>query len=160
MSQLWISAPQWRTSQRLCMTQQLLPTQHSIRTQQVVRVGGSAGHDTPAGTTPVARQDTSMVSDVSSLMFPSLLRSINQVTLVDFMSMLTLMQRRMDSGLAVPDTQSRPVDQALTTRHDQAPPRRSVIPVRRSRRQTTQDSSQTCQREGRVQRFHSFMVSH
>ena len=52
---------------------------------------GSAGHGTPAGTTPVARQDTSMVSDVSTLIFPSLLRSINQATLVDFMSMWTLM---------------------------------------------------------------------
>ena len=144
MSQQGISAPQWRTSRRLCTTQQLLltqqsirtqqvPTQHTHRTQQVMRVGGSGGHGTPAGTTPVARQDTSMVSDVSSLRFPSLPRSINQATLVDFMPMWTLMQRRMDSGMAVPDTQSRPVDQTPTTRHDQASPRRSGIPVRHSR---------------------------
>ena len=51
------------------------------------RGDGSAAQGTPAGTTPVVRQDTSMVSDVSSLMFPSLLRNINQATLVDLMSM-------------------------------------------------------------------------
>ena len=83
--------------------------------------------------TPVARQDNSMVSDVSSLMFPSLPRSINQETLVDFMSMWTLMQGRMDSGMAAPDTQSKPVDQTPTTRHDQTRPRRSRTPVRPSR---------------------------
>ena len=43
----------------------------------------SAAQGTPAGTSPVARQDTSMVSDVSSLMFPSLPRSINQCVSVD-----------------------------------------------------------------------------
>ena len=43
------------------------------------------------------------------------------------------MQRRMDSGMAAPDTQSRPVDQTLMTRYDQTPPRRSRTPVRRSR---------------------------
>ena len=46
------------------------------------RGDGSAAQGTPAGTTPVARQDISMVSDVSSLMFPSLPRNINQATLV------------------------------------------------------------------------------
>ena len=99
----------------------------------------SAGDDSARGDgsaaqgTPVARQDNSMVSDVSSLMFPSLPGSVNQETFVDFMSMWTLMQGRMDSGMAAPDTQSKPVDQTPTTRHDQTPPRRSGIPVRRSR---------------------------
>ena len=97
------------------------------------RCDGSAAQGTPAGTTPVPRQDTSMVSDVSSLMFPSLPRNINQVTLVNFMSMWTLMQRRMDSGMAAPDTQSRPIDQTPSTRQDQTPPRRSGTPVRCSR---------------------------
>ena len=71
---------------------------------------------TPAGTTPDAVQDASTVSDVSSLLFPSLPRSINQANLLDFMSMMTLLQRRMDLGLPVPDTQSRPVDQTPMTR--------------------------------------------
>ena len=66
-------------------------------------------------------------------MFLSLPRNINQATLVDFMSMWTLMQRRMDSGMAAPDTQSRPVDQTPSTRQDQTPPRRSRTPVRHSR---------------------------
>ena len=66
-------------------------------------------------------------------MFLSLPRNINQATLVDFMSMWTLMQRRMDSGMAAPDLQSRPVDQTPSTRQDQTPPRRSRTPVRHSR---------------------------
>ena len=94
---------------------------------------GPVAQGTPAGTTPAAGQDTSMVSDVSRLLFPSLPRNINQATLLDFMSMMTLMQWRMDSGMPVPVTQSRPVDQTPTTRDDQTPPRRSRTPVRRSR---------------------------
>ena len=50
---------------------------------------GPAAQGTPAGTAPVDRQDTSIVSDVSSLMFPSMPRRINQATLLDFMSMWT-----------------------------------------------------------------------
>ena len=58
----------------------------------------SADQDTPTGTTPVTGQDTSMGSDASSLTFPSLPRTISQATLVDFISMWTLMQHRMDTG--------------------------------------------------------------
>ena len=69
---------------------------------------GPAAQGTPAGTAPVDIHDTSIVSDVSSLMFPSMPRSINQETLLDFMSMWTLMQRRIDKGM-VPAARSRPV---------------------------------------------------
>ena len=46
------------------------------------------------------------------------------------MQMWTLMQSRMDRGMPVPDTQSRPVVQTPTPRDDQTPPRRSRTPVR------------------------------
>ena len=95
---------------------------------------------TPAGTTLAAaftpdrqRQDTTMVSDASSLISPSLLRQINHTVLLDCLSMMTLMQRRMDMAMPVPDTQSRPVAQTPTSRDDQPLPRRSGTPVRRSR---------------------------
>ena len=65
-------------------------------------------------------------------MFPSLPRNINQATLLDFMSMWTLMQRRMD-GATAPDAQSRTVVQTPTTTHDHSPPRRPETPVRHSR---------------------------
>ena len=50
-----------------------------------------AAQGTPAGNATVDRQDASIVSDVSSLIFPSMPRRINQETLLDFMSMWTLM---------------------------------------------------------------------
>ena len=50
-------------------------------------VDGPVAHGTPAGNTPAAGQDSSMLSDVSSLLFPSLPRAINQTTLIDFISM-------------------------------------------------------------------------
>ena len=97
------------------------------------RGDGSADQDTPTGTTPVTGQDTSMGSDTSSLTFPSLPRSISQATLVDFMSMWTLMQHRMDAGTTPTDTQSRPVADTPPTRPVQTPPGRAGTPVRRSR---------------------------
>ena len=109
-------------------------------------VDGPVAHGTPAGNTPAAGQDSSMLSVVSSLLFPSLPRAINQTTLIDFMSMWTLMQRRMDPGMAVPYAQARPTAQSTipTPRDDDTPPRRSKtsprtpdrqprMPVKRSR---------------------------
>ena len=49
--------------------------------------GPAVSHGTPAGNTPAAGQDSSMLSDVSSLLFPSLPRAINQTTMIYFMSM-------------------------------------------------------------------------
>ena len=80
------------------------------------RGDGSVDQDTPTGTTPVTGQDTSMGSDASSLTFPSLPRNISQATLVDFMSMWTLMVHRMDAGTTPTDTQSRPVADTPPTR--------------------------------------------
>ena len=93
-------------------------------------VDGPVAHDTPAGHTPAAWQDSSMLSDVSSLLFPSLPRAINQTTLIDFMSMWTLMQRRMDPGMAVPYAQARPAAQSTVpmAKDDDTPPRRSKTP--------------------------------
>ena len=158
-SQQEITTQQRMTSPRLWTTWQVLPTLHRNKTQQVPTQTGvdsaqpqdsavddSARGDepvaqgTPAGTTPAVVQDTSMVSDVNSLLFPLLPRTINQANLLEFMSRMTLLQRRMDLGLPVPDTQSRPIDQTPTTRDDQTPPRGSKTtvecsrtPVRRSR---------------------------
>ena len=95
-------------------------------------VDGPVAHGTPAGNTPAAGQDSSMLSDVSNILFPSLPRAINQTTLIDFMSMWTLTQRGMDPGMAVPYAQARPTAQSTvpTPRDDDTPPRRSKTPPR------------------------------
>ena len=95
-------------------------------------VDGPVAHGTPAGNTPSTGQDSSMLSDVSSLLFPSLPRAINQTTLIDFISMWTLMQRRMDPSMAVLYAQARPAAQSTvpTPRDDDTPPRRSKTPPR------------------------------
>ena len=69
----------------------------------------------------------------NSLLLPSLPRQINQTSLLDFMSMMALMQCRMDTVMPVPDTQSRPVVDTPRSRDDQTPPRRSRTPVRLSK---------------------------
>ena len=96
------------------------------------RDDGPAAQGIPAGNAPVDRQDASIVSDVSSLIFPSMPRRINQEMLLDFMSMWPFMHRRMNEPTA-PDAQSRPVVQTPTTTHDQSPPRRPETPFRCSR---------------------------
>ena len=74
---------------------------------------------TPAATSPGDGPDVSRSTWTSSLLFPSIPRSINQETLVDFMSMWTLLQRRMDQ-LSVPVAPACPPDQsaAPAPRHD------------------------------------------
>ena len=76
---------------------------------------GPAGQRMPAGTTPAMsqtpdqqRHDSVMASEDGSVIFLSLPRQINQTSLLDFMSMMTLMQRRMDTVMPVPDSQDRP----------------------------------------------------
>ena len=165
-SQQGISGKKW-TSRRLCTTQQLLPTQHRIRTQQVLT---QHAHRTQLATTrhihriqQVMTQHTHRTQHVmtrqgvtgqqprvpwqglrqlldktlswflmSAVSCSPLPRIINQATSLDFISMWTLMQRRMDRGMA-PDAQSRPVDQTPMTTLDHSPPRRSETPDRRSR---------------------------
>ena len=83
-----------------------------------------------------------MASEDGSVTFPSLPRRINQASLLDFMSMMTLMQRRMDTVMLVPDNQDRPpvqrrvIDRSPSTsrtRDSQTPARRSRTQVRRCR---------------------------
>ena len=101
---------------------------------------GPAGQGTPAGTTPARSQtpdqqgqDSVMMSEDGSVIFPSLPRRINQASLLDFMSMMTLMQRRMDTVMPVPDNQDRPTVMTYRTGNSQTPARRSRTPVRRCR---------------------------
>ena len=75
---------------------------------QPLALDGPAAHGTPAGNTPSAGQDSSILTGVSSPLFPSMPTAINQAMLIDFMSMWTLLQRRMDKGMAVSDAQARP----------------------------------------------------
>ena len=123
------------TAQHMMMTTwQVWPAQHhqNPAVEGPAVVDGPVAHGTPAGNTPAAGQDSSMLSDVSSLLFPSLPRAINQTTWIDFMSMWTLMQRRMDPGMAVPYAQARPAAQSSvpTPRDDDTPPRMSKTPPR------------------------------
>ena len=85
---------------------------------------------TPAATSPGDGPDVSRSTGTSSLLFPSIPRSINQETLVDFMSMWTLLQRLMDQS-SVPVAPAYPPDQsaAPAPRHDSTN-RRSVTPAR------------------------------
>ena len=101
---------------------------------------GPVAQGTPAVMTPARSitpdrqgQDTTMVSEASSFLFPSLLRQINQTSLLDFMSMMTLMQRNMDTVMPVSDTQTRSAVETPRAGDAQTPPRRSRTPVRHSR---------------------------
>ena len=78
---------------------------------QSVVLDGPAAHGTPAGTMPSGGQDASILTGVSSPLFPSIPTSINQAILIDFMSMWTLLQRWMDQGMA-PDAQASPAAQS------------------------------------------------
>ena len=56
---------------------------------QPLAFDGPAAHGTPAGNRPSAGQDSSILTGVSSPLFPSMPTAINQATLIDFMSMWT-----------------------------------------------------------------------
>ena len=74
-------------------------------------VDGSAGQENPAAT-PVGGPDVSIQTGTSTpLLFPSIPKTINQATLVDFMLMWTLLQRRMELP-SVPDNSISPTVQA------------------------------------------------
>ena len=100
-------------------------------------VDGSAGHETPAATMPGGGPDVSMSTGTSSPLFPSILRSINQATLVDFMSLWTLLQRRMgQSSVPVAPACLPAQSSAPDTRHDSTPRRSATLartPERRPR---------------------------
>ena len=74
-------------------------------------VDGSARQENPAAT-PVGGSDVSIQTGTSTpLLFPSIPKTINQATLVDFMSMWTLLQCRMELP-SVPDNSISPTVQA------------------------------------------------
>ena len=73
-------------------------------------VDGSVRQENPAAT-PVGGPDVSIETGTSTpLLFPSIPKTINQATLVDFMSMWTLLQRRMELP-SVPDNSISPTVQ-------------------------------------------------
>ena len=93
-------------------------------------VDGSVGHGTPAATAPGGGPDISMLTGTRSPLFPSIPKTINLATLVDFMSLWTLLQRRMDQP-SVPETSTSPAVQSSVPapRHDSTN-RRSATPAR------------------------------
>ena len=82
-------------------------------------VDGSAGQGNPAAM-PVGGPDVSSMTGTSTPPpFPSIPKTINQATLVDFMSLWTLLQRRLDLP-SVPDNSLSPAIQSSlrATGHD------------------------------------------
>ena len=121
------------------------PTRHPA-----AGVDGSAGHRTPAGSTPVGGPDASVLTGTSSPLFPSIPTSINQAMLIDFMSIWTLLQRWMDQGM-VPDTPASPAVQSSVPapRHDSTP-RRSDTMSRTPERRPRTPEPRTPQRSPRM----------
>ena len=125
------------------------------------RGAGPAGQSAPAVMTPTRSQtpvqqgrDPEFSSEDGSVIFPSLPRLINQTSLLDFLSMMTLMQRRMDTVMPAPENPDRPpVERRVVHRSPsssrtgelQAPARRSRTPVRRCR-DFDESRSSTCSR--------------
>ena len=105
--------------------------------------GCPAGQDAPAGSQMLDQQGqvSVMLSEDVSVIFSTLPRWINQASLLDFMSMMTLMQRHMDTVMPVPDNQDRPTIETPGIRDSQTPTRRSKTPVRRCREMDESRSS-------------------
>ena len=122
-------------------TRQVWPTQQIDRTRQLTTQQGVTGllsrvpqqgllwlqlsHQT-------GKDKTLPCSRMPAVWFPRPFKD-RSTALLEFISMMTLMQRRMDITMTVPYTQSMPVAQTPTSRDYQTPPRRSRTPVRRSR---------------------------
>ena len=100
---------------------------------------------TPVATSPGDGPDVSRSTGTSSLLFPSIPRSISQGTLVDFMSMWTLLQRRMDQS-------SVPVA-PYSTEYRQFFPQAGQGAREKSQdsRETSQDARETSQRVQGIQ---------
>ena len=85
----------------------------------------------PPQLNPVAvTLSSSVVSGVSSPLFPSLPTSFNQASMVDLMAMFTLFQKRMDQGTALPSAQDVPAVSTTPAVGRLPSPVRSVSPVR------------------------------
>ena len=102
------------------------------------------------GTTPAGGPDASVLTGTSSPFFPAIPTSINQATLIDFMSMWTLLQRRMDQGM-VPDTSASPTvpSSMPAPRHDSSY-RRSDTPSGTPERRPRTPEPRTPQRYPRT----------
>ena len=107
-----VTARQTARPQLIHLTAQLftLMTRRSRTTLHVIRRWewtGRQAMEPRHGTTPAGGPDASILTGTSSPFFPAIPTSINQATLIDFMSMWTLLQRRMDQGM-VPNTSASP----------------------------------------------------
>ena len=102
-----------------------------------------AGQGAPAGSQMPDQQGqvSVMLSEDVSVIFLTLPRWINQASLLDFMSMMTLMQRHMDTVMPVPHNQDRPTVETPRIRDSQTPTGRSKTPVRRCREMDESRSS-------------------
>ena len=92
-------------------------------------VDGSAGQENPAAT-PVGGPDVSILTGTSTPpLFPSISKTINQSTLVDFMSLWTLLQRRLELP-SVPDNSISPaVQSSLPVPEHDSTNKRSATPA-------------------------------
>ena len=92
-------------------------------------VDGSAGQENPAAT-PVGGPDVSILTGTSTPpLFPSIPKTINQSTLVDFMSLWTLLQRRLELP-SVPDNSISPaVQSSLPVPEHDSTNKRSATPA-------------------------------
>ena len=107
-----VTARRTARPQLIHLTAQLftLMTRRSRTTLHVIRRWewtGRQAMEPRHGTTPAGGPDASVLTGTSSTFFPAIRTSINQATLIDFLSMWTLLQRRMDQGM-VPDTSASP----------------------------------------------------
>ena len=92
-------------------------------------VDGSAGQGNPAAT-PVGGPDVSSLMGTSTPpLFPSMPKTIDQSTLVDFISMWTLLQGRLDQPSVQDNSSSPPVQSSLPVSGHDSTNRRSVTPA-------------------------------
>ena len=89
-------------------------------------VDGLVGQGNPAAT-PVGGPDVSSLTGTSTpSLFPSMPKTIDQSTLVDFISMWTLLQRRLDQPSVQDNSSSPPVQSSLPAPGHDSTNRRSV----------------------------------
>ena len=150
-----VTARRTARPQLIHLTAQLftLMTRRSRTTLQVNRRWEWTGREAMEprhGTTPAGGPDASVLTGTSSPFFPAIPTSINQATLIDFMSMWTLLQRRMDQGM-VPDTSASPAvpSSMPAPRHDSSY-RRSDTPSGTPERRPRTPEPRTPQRYPRM----------
>ena len=147
----WTARPQVTARPQLTAQLFTLMTRRSRTTPHVIRRWewtGRQAMEPRHGTTPAGGPDASVLTGTSSPFFPAIPTSINQATLIDFMSMWTLLQGRMDQGM-VPDTSASPAvpSSVPAPRHDSSS-RRSDMQSRTpemSKDSQTQDSTEISQ---------------